>query len=169
MKKTAFVATAVAALALCIVGCAGYQLGSTLPPHLKTIAVPAFTNQSGELDIEAAVTRATLKEFQRDGTLRVASIDNAAIVLEGKIISCEFEAVRYQRGNSLRAEEQRMTVRCEIVATERATGKVICKGTVSGDSTFVSNGDMTTAKRTAMRPAAEDVAHEIVNAVISAW
>ena len=169
MKKTAFVATAVAALALCIVGCAGYQLGSTLPPHLKTIAVPAFTNQSGELDIEAAVTRATLKEFQRDGTLRVASIDNADIVLEGKIISCEFEAVRYQRGNSLRAEEQRMTVRCEIVATERATGKVICKGTVSGDSTFVSNGDMTTAKRTAMRPAAEDVAHEIVNAVISAW
>lgn len=171
MKKRAFlpIAAAAAALASVIVGCVGYQLGSTLPPHLKTIAVPAFTNESGELDIEAAVTRATLKEFQRDGTLRVADIDTADILLEGKILSCDFEAVRYERGNSLKAEEQRMTVRCNIVATERATGKILCKGNVSGDATFISNGDLTTAKRTAMRPAAEDAAHEIVNAVISAW
>ncbi len=167
--KFAFLATVAAAIALGFSGCIGYQLGSTLPPHLKTIAVPAFTNESGELDVEAAVTRATLKEFQRDGTLRIADIDTADIVLEGKINSCDFEAIRYERGNALKAEEQRMTVHCEIVATERATGKVICKGGVSGDSTFISNGDLTTAKRTAMRPAAEDIAHEIVNAVISAW
>ena len=158
-----------AALGIFLAGCANYQLGTTLPPHLKTIAVPAFANDSGELDLEARITAATLKEFQRDGTLRVADADSADIVLEGRIVTCEFEAVRYARGASLRAEEQRMTVRCEITATERATGEVIHNGVVEGDATFQSNGDLTTAKRSAYRLVAEDVAHEVVNAVISAW
>ncbi|MGI6495183.1 MAG: LPS assembly lipoprotein LptE [Kiritimatiellia bacterium] len=150
-------------------GCAGYQLGTTLPAHLRTIAVTGFINETGEPDLEAAVTRATLQEFQRDGTLVVADRDTADIVLEGKIVSCDFAAVRYERGNRLASEEQRMTIACEILATERATGKTLHKGSVEGDTTFLSGGDLTTAKRTAYRAAAEDVAHEIVNAVISAW
>lgn len=168
MKKTTTI-SALAAFALALAGCANYQLGTTLPPHLKTIAVPSFANESGELDLEARITAATLKEFQRDGTLRVADQDTADIVLEGKIVACEFEAVRYERGASLRAEEQRMTVRFEITATERATGTVLHNGVVEGDTTFVSTGDLTTAKRAAYRLVAQDVAHEVVNAVISAW
>ena len=169
MKKNILSAAAAAIAALVISGCAGYQLGTTLPPHLKTIAIPAFTNGSGELDLEARVTAATIKEFQRDGTLRVIDADAADIVLTGRIVSCDFAAVRYERGNSLKAEEQRMTVRCEITATERATGKVLHNGAVEGDATFISNGDMTTAKRGAYRTVSEDVAHEVINAVISAW
>ena len=166
MKRLALLSLAFAAL---FSGCAGYQLGTTLPDHLRTVAVPAFINETGELDLESRITQATRQEFQRDGTLAVTDVEVADIIVKGKIISCDFAAVRYERGNHLASEEQRMTVRCDILATERVTGKTVFKGVLDGDTTFASTGDLTTAKRAAYRTVSQDVAHEVVNAVISAW
>ena len=50
-------------------GCAGYQLGSSVPKDLRSIAVPTFENASGHPFVEAAATQAVLAELRRDGTL----------------------------------------------------------------------------------------------------
>lgn len=150
-------------------GCANYRLGSTLPAHLESIAVPTFANTSGEPQIESMVTRAVLQDFQRDGTLSIANADKADIVLNGTVVGYSLEPVRYERDNPKAAQEYRLVLRAAIQGIERSTGKMIIDTAVEGDTTFRAVGDITTAKRGALPGAARDLAHEITNAVLSAW
>lgn len=168
MRLTSTLAT-LAATGLLTAGCTHYFIGTTLPANLRTIAVPTFANRAAEPEVEATVTRATLQEFQRDGTLSLTTAESADIVLAGSVVSYSLEPVRYSRDNPLATAEYRLVLRSEITATERTTGKTIYNGVVEGDTLFRATGDLTTAKRTALTPAARDLAHEIVNAVISAW
>src|SRR5512136_987237 len=68
--------TALAGLAwlavLSAAGC-GYSFsGSSLPSHLKTIAIPVFENQSLDPTIADEVTSGVLDQFLEDNRLKVA-------------------------------------------------------------------------------------------------
>ena len=56
-------------------GCAGYQLGSMLPPDIKTVHVPNFTNKTQEPFIVTETTKAVLEELQLDGSLELAKLE----------------------------------------------------------------------------------------------
>lgn len=47
-------------------GCAGYKLGSNLPPGILSVAVPVFVNQTGQPSLETITTGAVIEEFQKD-------------------------------------------------------------------------------------------------------
>ncbi len=59
-------------LSLTLWGC-GYQMAgrgaSQLPPHLKTIAIPVFENNSSEPTIQRPFTEALRRAFITDGRL----------------------------------------------------------------------------------------------------
>ena len=77
-------------LAFLVGGCAGYHLGPATPAHLrhiKTIAVPTFANTTLMPRIEVLVTGTVIKQFQQDGTFRIASEDQADAVLKGEIVA----------------------------------------------------------------------------------
>ena len=57
-------------------GCAGYRLGTLLPPEIKTIHVPTFVNKTREPALEAETTGAAISEFQKDGTLRITDSES---------------------------------------------------------------------------------------------
>ena len=59
-------------------GCAGYRLGSMLPPDIKLVHVPTFINKTSEPQLEIATTRFALQEFQTDGSLKLSSAEEAA-------------------------------------------------------------------------------------------
>ena len=80
-------------------GCANYQLGTTLPKHLRTISVATFQNASGEPQIETTITSAALREFQRDGQLKIKDPDEADILLTGIITSYTLDPVRSNRND----------------------------------------------------------------------
>ena len=58
------------ALAVALTGCAGYRLGTMLPPDIQSVAVPTFINRTSEPLLESETTRAAIREFQQDGSLR---------------------------------------------------------------------------------------------------
>ena len=61
--------------------------GSVKPAYLsavQSIAVPTFKNQTLEPRIESLVTGTVIKQFQQDGTYRIASEDNADAILKAK-------------------------------------------------------------------------------------
>ena len=58
------VASVLGLLMLTLGGCV-YQLGSSLPPNLKTVYVPTFVNKCGEPQVENETTQATIQEFQK--------------------------------------------------------------------------------------------------------
>ncbi|MFV1951473.1 MAG: LPS assembly lipoprotein LptE [Nitrospinota bacterium] len=76
-------------LILCqsITGC-GYHLvglGSSLPPHIKSIAIPLFSNKSTEPGIERELTGSVREWFITDGRLKVVEEGEADMILKGEI------------------------------------------------------------------------------------
>jgi len=157
-----------AALALC--GCANYRLGTTLPPHLKTIYVETFENHTEEPNIEQKITIAVRRQFQHDGQLKiVADEDTSDVTLKATLESYDVESLLYERNNPNTTRRYRARVFCMVDARETATGKVIVQQRVTGDMTFPAVGDTVTARRNALDEVARDLALEVVDAVIGAW
>ena len=66
-----------AALAL-FAGCSSYTWTSPVPKDMRTVSVPTFRNETDVVELGAIAARQTLREFQREGTFRIASADDAA-------------------------------------------------------------------------------------------
>lgn len=154
---------------LALVGCAGYRLGSTPPPGVKSISVLTFANKSNEPQVETEATRATLQELQKDGGLEVTTAEKADALLEVTITKYALTPLRYQRGSARTTQEYRLKVTAKVVCKRAGTGEVLVDRTVSGESTFELLGDMALAKRNALPEAARDLAHDIVESVVEYW
>jgi len=161
---------AVGGLAVLLAGCAGYRLGTTLPAEIKTIYVPTFLNKTDEPEVENVTTRAARQEFQNDGTLRIVdAAERADLVLDTTLTAFTLEPVRYSRTDDQATQEYRLTLTAQIVAHRRKTGTTLVQRTVQGETTFVFNGDLASAKLTALPNAAADLAHKIVAGVTESW
>lgn len=117
-------AAALAALMAC--GC-GYKLrgtGSSLPPYIKSIAVPVFKNSTGRFELDVKLTRAVIDELVARGRVRmVAEPASADATLEGECTS--FIAVPIGFAASGRADKFNVTVTASVVLREKVQGKII--------------------------------------------
>ena len=151
-------------------GCAGYRLGSMLPPDIKTIYVPTFINQTTEPQLELDTTRYALQEFQKDGSLKLAAADTADAVLQVKLTSYRISPLQYSNSRMTAATEYRITLYASIVLTRKHDGKVIVEHPrCYGEGTFLVVGDLFSSKRTGLPIAARDLAHDIVQKVTEVW
>jgi len=57
------------ALAALGLGACGYSFRGTLPPHVRTVAVPIFFNRTQEPGVESIITRAVVQAFATNGRL----------------------------------------------------------------------------------------------------
>jgi hypothetical protein len=151
-------------------GCAGYRLGSMLPPDIQTVHVAMFANHTSEPQLEGTTTSAVIAEFQRDATLRVVNKGSDADTrLDVELIRFSVQPLRYDRNRPRAADEYRITIRAKLVFRRVSTGVALVEKEVEGDSTFVVTGDLTSAKRAATPAAARDLAHDIVESVVESW
>ncbi|HON46652.1 MAG: LptE family protein [Kiritimatiellae bacterium] len=150
--------------------CASYRIGSAVPQELRTIAVPVFENASGFPEIDATVTQYVLREFQREGTFKIASMDDASVKLLGKLIRADLQSLNYDRGYGARTSEYRYTLVAEITLVERGTGKLLIDGErIKANTTFLTHGDMLTGMQDAGPRIAKELSRSIVDAVLAYW
>ena len=159
----------VALLLLNTPGCVGYRLGSSLPPDIKSIFVLTFINKCKEPLVEIEATNATISEFQRDGTLTIARMDDADVILETTLVDITLEPLRYNRNDVAKPKEYRLIMSAVFVLKRNHSGKVIGDGQCIGESTFMYGGNLASAKRSAMPKASEDLAKRIVEKVVEVW
>jgi len=158
-----------AAMSLLMAGCAGYRLGSTLPPGINVVHIPTFVNETSEPRIDIETSQATLSEIQRDGTLSVSSLDKSDVILNVTLVGFELQPLRYDRDSATTAQEYRLTMTANITLTHRLTKRVLTQKTVEGEEDFTPIGDLSSAKRAAMPEAARDLAHDIVESIVEYW
>ncbi len=150
--------------------CASYRIGSAVPQELRTIAAPVFENASGFPEIDATVTQYVLREFQREGTFKIASMDDASVKLLGKLIRADLQSLNYDRGYGARTSEYRYTLVAEITLVERGTGKLLIDGErIKANTTFLTHGDMLTGMQDAGPRIAKELSRSIVDAVLAYW
>lgn len=120
-------AHAVVLLALVVSSACGYSLagrGAFLPPHIKVIGVPLFTNNTSVFDAERRITERVRSELSGRGRYRVVpSQEGADAVLSGEISSINIVPSAFN--------EQRQAIRYTIVLVakiefrDQKDGKVI--------------------------------------------
>lgn len=156
--------------ALSISGCAGYRLGSMLPADIRTVYVPTFINATDEPLIELETTRAAVNTIQRDGSLRLAPEDEADAILNVTLTEFRMQALAFDRTRRAAANEYRLFLTADAVMTRRTTGEVIARhGRITGDTTFIFTGDLTSAKQDALPRAAEDLAQLVISRMVETW
>ena len=150
----------------------GYRLGPAKPGQLKqvhSIAVPMFRNNTLVPRVEALVTGTVIKQFQQDGTYRIAREEDADATLQGEITSVGRSPARSVRGNVLATTEFNLVVAVSYKLVGR-DGKVLAgPGAVSGSTSFFVGTDVSTDERQALPLAVEQLASSLVSQLSEGW
>jgi hypothetical protein len=103
----------VAGLALGVLGggC-GYTLGGSLPPHVKTVAVPVFKNLTPQPAVENIITAAVANAFASTGRLKVVPVAEADSILQGEVTGWNVEAIAFN--SSIDAQQFRLLVKVNV-------------------------------------------------------
>ena len=160
------------AMAGCVLlaGCASYRITPDVPEELRTIAVPVFENEAGYPEIGAMVAQQTLREFQREGTMKIKPLNGASLKLLGTVKPGEIIPVRFDRSYGSRAAEYRYTLTAEITLIERGTGRFLLDAVqVHGSTTFLTYDDMLTGMQNASPRIAKELSRAIVDTVLAVW
>ena len=149
-------------------GCAGYTWGTSVPEEYRTVAVPVFENLSEAAEMGPTVTQYTLREFQREGSFKVARPGEAAIEVQGVIRKMVRGGVAYDRGRGMRATEYRYMIIADVSFVDKLNGKVLLerKG-ITGETTFLTQNDLLTGQKNATARIAQDIARQIVNEAVA--
>jgi hypothetical protein len=162
-----------ALLCLSLGGCAGYHLGPIQPYYLRSvhsIAVPTFENKTLAPRIAVLVTDSVIKQFQQDGTYRIASDEQADAILKGDITRISRAPARSLRGNVLATTEFNLALRVRYTLVARRGGKVLASPTeVIGTTSFFVGPDITSDERQAFPLAAEALAIRLVSQLSEGW
>lgn len=116
-------------LTLCIClavipGCGYTVANTTLSNDYRTIAVPAFKNETFEQEIQIRVSNALVRELEADGRFRIVdSPASADLVLAGAITSFDARAISFSTDDNIGQFKITLTARAALEDTR--TGKII--------------------------------------------
>jgi len=155
----------------------GYRLsgsGGLTPTGAKTIAIPVFLNGTNEPYVDSDVTQAVIEEFLADGRLRVAGLEEADLVLHGKVTRFELIALSYSPDAIVQQYKVRLVV--EAGLEDLKTRKILWqeKGI---ESLFISDypvaiGDIRAtkiSKEAAVKKASQDIAWTLRSRVLEGF
>lgn len=169
-QRYARLISCVALLSFFLHGCVGYQLGSSLPPDIKTVNIPTFKNSTLEPLIEVEATNKAIAEFQRDGTLRIANPSEADAILKVTLYKITLTPLRYSRTDKAVPNEYRMILTAAYTFTRKSTNKIIGQSKeITGETTLPYAGNYQAAVKMAIPRAAEDLGRNLVEKIVEIW
>jgi hypothetical protein len=157
----------IAAVCLLLSSCYSFT-GASLPPHIKTIAVPLADDISGfgQADVRQRITELLTDKFTQDGSLQVTNRSRADAIVEATIRSITDENVGVQQGEQLTTK--RVTLFVDVVYRDQKKQKDFWQRSFTAKGEYPIE-QMQTGLRNALTTAEEQLAEDILLAVISNW
>jgi hypothetical protein len=153
------------------VGCSGcpYSFtGASVPPHLKTIAIPYAEDKSGsgELGLRESITKKLTQKFIEDNNLKIIDRAKADAVLETTVTSITDAPAVVAAGENVTT--WRVTIAMQV------TYKDLVKKITVFERQFSNFGDYTvssgrTGRTAAIAIAIEKITDDIVLETVSGW
>jgi hypothetical protein len=171
--RPTFLAVVLLVLSMLLSSC-GYRFtsaGGIVPEDAKTIAIPAFINNTSEPYVDVEVTKAVVNEFLTDGRLKVVSAETADLVLKGTVTKFDMTPSAYTPDNYV--QSYTVSIGVDVTVDDVKTHKRIWQEAGIGSvfnasyavSTVMNNGISIVniaatkiAKETAIKSASRDVA-----------
>ena len=152
-------------------GCAGcpYSFtGSSVPPHLKTIAIPLFDDQSGfgEPGLREKLTNKLIERFRSDNSLSVVDKTRADSILEGIITAVRDDPSVVSTGEAV--TKRRVTITVKASYQDLKLKKKVWEREVSNWGDYYITGGVA-QRQTADSLAIDKLAEDIVLETVSGW
>jgi hypothetical protein len=159
-----------AGVLLCVAlwaGCYSFT-GASVPPHLKTIAIPLVDDQSGlgEPGLREEFTRALTTLFINDNSLQVVEKTAADAVLEGVITTVTDAPSVVQGGEQVSSRRVTMTVRCML--QDMKLRKKMWEKSFSNWGEYPS-GAGASQRRVGIDAAMQKITEDILLETVSGW
>jgi len=154
------------------VGACAYTTSSvSLPPHLKTIAIPVFENGTNEYTLEQDLTDAVVQRFVSDNHLRVVDERSADAVLKGRIILYKNSVFGISPQNL--AQEYRVTIGISAVFKDQVKNRELWsdQNLVKTANYYVQNvpGHGASTELEGRKQAIAKLADEILTRSVQGW
>lgn len=158
-----------AAAILILCGCAtDYAWRPTVKESMRRVAVPTFRNETTLPEIGAVSSRQILREIQREGTFAIASVDDAALEIQGVVKSVGSSTPVSSRRIYGRTSASEMTAEVEVSVIDKREGRVLVENRLYRPrATYMSGSDVTTAQRDAAGRLADDLARQVVDDLLA--
>jgi hypothetical protein len=150
-----------------VAGCGGYTLGPTngLAAGEKKIQITPFLNHTLQPRLGDAVTTALRRSIQRDGTYRLATHNDAEIVVTGVVTKYDRHELNFEPHDVLTVKDYRVSMTARITARDVATGNTT--NWVSTAYTLVRVGsDLTSSERQEMPVLADEMAKNVTGSLV---
>jgi outer membrane lipopolysaccharide assembly protein LptE/RlpB len=161
--------------ALALAGCGYHVAGraATLPSEWKTIAVPAFKNDTTRYRIEQRFTEAVIKQFlQRTKYKIVQNTEDADAVLHGEVLTIETNPMIFNATTG-QVTMMLVSVHTKVLLVDNKTQKVVYK---NDDMVFRDEYQITTdapeffeEQDPALERMARDFAAQLVSNVVESF
>lgn len=151
-----------------VVGAGCYSFtGGSVPPHLKTITIATVADRSGfgQPQWREVATQLLVERFRNDNTLQLVDRDGDA-QLRAAITTIAEEPVTLRAGEIERERKIRVTLDVEYF--DAVKNRTIFKRSFTSEQ-FFPVAQAATARDRAIRTALEQIAGDVLLAVISDW
>ncbi|RXK84318.1 hypothetical protein EST62_09700 [Chlorobaculum sp. 24CR] len=169
MRKTTGTLFALLTLVTLILqGCYSFS-GGTLPPHLRTVAVPLFddSTQAGISEFREGITRSLINKIESQSTLSIeADPSRADSVLNGSIVSYSDEPSQLGSATE-RAVTNRVTIVLEADFDDQVKNNKLFSQTFVGFADYQAGNY--TAQQDAIKSAYSMAVDDLFNQMISNW
>ncbi|MBD3391558.1 MAG: hypothetical protein GF418_05900 [Chitinivibrionales bacterium] len=161
-------ASACAAAVLVLCGCGIYTFsGSTLPPHLKTVDIPLFGNQSLQADVAEDLTEEINKEVLSSNLLRVVA-DNGDATISGTVLNYRHHPYTYgaEDFRDVNVTQYAVTISVTIEFLDNKKDEPLYKGTISGEGIYDLD---TETEETGRQRALQEIVEQVLQNSVQSW
>jgi hypothetical protein len=150
-----------------LIGCYSFT-GASVPPHIKTIAIPLFDDQSGsgEPSLREKITNVLIEKFRQDNNLEIADKTNADSMLEGIITSMSDQPQVVSKGETV--SKRRITISIKVTYQDMKLKKKIFEKNFSGWGDFDSS-EGPDDRQKAINNAIDKLSDDILQNTVSRW
>ncbi|MCK4715456.1 MAG: hypothetical protein KAT54_01490, partial [Candidatus Marinimicrobia bacterium] len=150
--------------------CWFYSFKGTLPPHIKSVAIPVLTDRTAEFNIQQVVTDQIRIGFIQENILKLAEEDNAHSVLYGTIQSIQDRPLVFKESESGEAvTEYRLTLKVEVEWFDKVEKKAIFKKQFTGYSEYDPTGATDRTRELALEESVDQIIEDIINSILAGW
>ncbi|MFI5372330.1 MAG: LptE family protein [Candidatus Eisenbacteria bacterium] len=104
-------------------GCAYTTSTAALPPHVRTIAIPTFQNETTEYAIEQSITQTVIDRFVADNHLKVVDEKSADYVVRGTLKG--YRNVVFGFNTAENAQEYRVTIVVSVTVKDAVKNREV--------------------------------------------
>jgi hypothetical protein len=167
MKRAAIHIVLAAHLVAGLTGCYSFT-GSSVPQHLKTIAIPLVDDQSGfgEPGLRELLTTELTNQFIADNSLQVANRSTSDSILEGVITSVTDVPSSVGEGEQVR--KRRVTVSVRFVYQDMKLRKKIWEKSFSNWGDYDS-GQGFSQRQNGLKVALTKLSEDVLLETVSGW